>query len=175
MYEIGDLIVYGSDGVCRVESIGAPDISGASKDRLYYTLAPLYRTGKIFTPVDGKVFTRPVITRDEAVCLVRCIHTTEAKVCDTKNLRLLSEHYQAALTSHDCTDLVRLIKAVYLKRQSFAESGRKLGQIDERYLKRAEDLLYGELAVALELERDSVPGYIESAVTAIESGAEWNG
>jgi len=175
MYKIGDLIVYGSDGVCRVEAIGAPEVSGAAKDRLYYTLAPIYRTGKIFTPVDGKVFIRPVISREEAVCLVRCIPATEVEVCDTKNLRALSEHYQAALTSHDCADLVRLIKAVYLKRQSCAQSGKKLGQIDERYLKRAEDLLYGELAVALEVERDRFPAYIEAAIAVIESGDDWNG
>ena len=28
MYEIGQLIVYGNEGVCRVEEIGTPKISG---------------------------------------------------------------------------------------------------------------------------------------------------
>lgn len=41
MYQIGDLIVYGGEGVCRVEEIGVPKISGINKQRQYYTLAPL--------------------------------------------------------------------------------------------------------------------------------------
>ena len=63
MYEIGQLIVYGNEGVCRVEEIGTPKISGVDKHRDYYTLAPIYREGKVFTPVDSKVFMRPVISR----------------------------------------------------------------------------------------------------------------
>ena len=33
MYEIGQLIVYGNEGVCRVEEIGTPKISGVDKHR----------------------------------------------------------------------------------------------------------------------------------------------
>ena len=65
-----DLIVYGGEGVCRVEEIGVPKISGVNKQRQYYTLSPLYRAGKVFAPVDAKVFMRPVITHDEAVALI---------------------------------------------------------------------------------------------------------
>ena len=37
---------------------------------------------------------------------------------------------------------------------------RKFGSIDERYLKRAESLLFGELAAVLDLPRDGVRGFI---------------
>ena len=40
MYQIGDYLVYGFEGVCRVEDIGSPKLSGISRDKLYYTLAP---------------------------------------------------------------------------------------------------------------------------------------
>ena len=36
MFEIGEYIVYGVKGVCRIEDITHIDISGADKDRLYY-------------------------------------------------------------------------------------------------------------------------------------------
>ena len=32
--------------------------------------------------------------------------------------------------------------------------------IDERFMRRAEELLFGELAVALEIEREDVPAYL---------------
>ena len=40
MYQVGDLIVYGGTGVCRVMEVG-PHTGG----RLYYTLGPVYVAG----------------------------------------------------------------------------------------------------------------------------------
>ena len=54
MFAVGDLVVYGGEGVCRVEKIGPSELRGADKEKLYYTLLPLYRTGQVMTP-DGRV------------------------------------------------------------------------------------------------------------------------
>lgn len=168
MFNVGDLVIYSGEGVCRVEAIGTPVIAGAASGRLYYTLAPVYRTGRIFSPVDSGVFMRPVITREEAERLILAIPEAEGEVCDNRNIRFLSEHYQERMRRHDCLELVKVIKAVYKKRLMAMEKGKKLGQIDERYMKRAEDMLYGELAVALEIPRDKVLGYITDKVEAKE-------
>lgn len=66
MFQPGDLIVYGNNGVCRVIKVGKPEVTVANGKRLYYTLQPLYSTEIIYTPVDSGVFMRPVISRDEA-------------------------------------------------------------------------------------------------------------
>ena len=92
-------------------------------------------------------------------------------MCREKNLRLLTAHYQNLLSSHQCEDLVQIIKAAHVRRQERRSSGAKPGQVDERFMKRAEDLLYGELAVALGMERDQVGDYITQ--TAKEDG--WPG
>ena len=60
--------------------------------------------------------------------------------------------------------MIVLIKTARRKAQARRARGVKPGQVDERYMKRAEDLLCGELAVALEMSRDEVSGYIEKAV-----------
>lgn len=173
MYRIGDLIVYSGEGVCRVEDIGTPNSSGAQSARIYYTLAPLYRTGLVYTPVDGNVFMRPVISREEAIALIRQIPDTEAAACEERNLRFLTEHYQSCLQRHDCLETVKLIKSIGQKRQNAASRGKKLGQIDERYRKRAEDLLYGELAVALDIPREEIAAYIAEAVDKLAAGELW--
>ena len=66
MFNVGDFVVYGSKGVCKVVSIGSLPTGDA--DRLYYTLAPVYIKGStVFTPVDNtKVVLRKLISRDEA-------------------------------------------------------------------------------------------------------------
>lgn len=143
MYEIGQLIVYGNEGVCRVEEIGTPKISGVDKHRDYYTLAPIYREGKVFTPVDSKVFMRPVITREEALALIDRIPQMTAEVYENSNLRFLNEHYQQCIQNYTCADLLQLIKDVRAKRRQMTERGKKLGLVDERYMKRAEEMLHG--------------------------------
>ena len=52
MFKINDYIVYGDNGICKVVDIGIPSIS-CNKNRVYYTLEPIYESGKIYTPVDN--------------------------------------------------------------------------------------------------------------------------
>lgn len=167
MYDIGALIVYGGEGVCRVEEIGVPKLTGVNKNRQYYTLKPLYREGTIYAPVDAKVFMRPVITKDEALKLIDRIPSIEPEIYENSNLRFLNEHYQTQLQNYSCEGLLKLIRSTQAKRELMISRGKKLGLVDERYMKRAEDMLHGEFAVALDIERGEVPEYIKNT---LESG-----
>jgi len=93
MFAVGDLVVYGGEGVCRVEKIGPPTIPGADKNKLYYTLAPLYRTGQVLTPVDTRVLMRPALTAKEAQALVERLHTLTPEKSLPSNIRLLKDYY----------------------------------------------------------------------------------
>ena len=154
----------GGEGVCRVEAIGPLKLSDMKSDKLYYTLQPVYRTGKVFAPVAGKVFMRPIISREQAEALVRSIPQVQEQHLDSRNLRATGGYYQKMLSRHDCADLVQLIKTIYCKQQTAQAAGRKGGQVDERYRKRAEETLYGELAVALDIPKDSVEDYIKEII-----------
>ena len=50
------------------------------------------------------------------------------------------------------------------KRRQMTERGKKLGLVDERYMKRAEEMLHGELAVALDMTREQVPQFISDTL-----------
>lgn len=160
MFTAGELVVYGGEGVCRVEKIGPSAIPGADKTKLYYTLLPLYRTGQVLTPVDTRVLMRPVLSREEAQLLVEQLAQRELPQGPGNNPRAQKEYYQAEVTSYDCGRLTDLIRLLSCKRAHALHQGKKPGQMDERYLKRAEDQLYGELGAALELDRAAVADYI---------------
>lgn len=165
MYSVGELIVYGSTGVCRVDATGALDKKrGGEKDRTYYTLKPVYRNETIYAPVDTKVFMRPLISPEEANKLIDMIPDVQAEAYHSKRTQELSEHYQNALDSHDCSDLIELVMSIYAKKQFVEQQKRKFGQIDERYMKKAEELLYGEFAVSLGIEKDDVQDYISKRI-----------
>jgi len=163
MFQTGDLIIYGSTGVCEVTDVHPSRLPG--EERLYYTLTPKYGTETIYIPVDSPVFMRHIISREQAENLIDQIPDVKENTM-VNDHRMMAEQYEASLRTHDCTELLRLIKTAYLKTRRSVQNGRKPGQTDQRYLKRAEGQLYGELAVALGIQPDEVKGYIERSVQA---------
>lgn len=65
---------------------------------------------------------------------------------------------------HSCEELVRLIKSVYVKNRRLIKSGKKVGKTDLEYRKKAENLLYDELSVSLEVPFEQVKRYVENQV-----------
>lgn len=156
MFETGSLIVYGNSGICRVEGVSMKQQLGGGGQAMYYTLTPLFGSGTVYTPVDTKVFMRPVITGEEAQDLIRRMPEIEPCCCSGTDQRALSEHYRGLLHTYQCESLVKIIKAVYLKAQQAAAKGKKLGKTDQQFMKRAEELLYEELSLALDMPKEQV-------------------
>ena len=162
MHNIGEKVVYGMTGVCEITDIRSLNgMKGAQKNRLYYILKPLYQNGTIYAPADSdKVFLRPVMTREEAEKLIALIPSIKAEAYNNSNLQMLADHYKEMLNTHDSETLVELTMSIYAKKQYAEEQNRKFGQVDEAFMKQAEELLFGELAVALGIEKSAVPDYI---------------
>ena len=99
MFKTGELIIYAGEGVCLVESVGPIDYSWAGKDVTYYTLAPLYRTGKVYTPVDTQSFMRPILSRSEVESIVVLLPTVEFENCMGLDTRALESYYKAEISS----------------------------------------------------------------------------
>ena len=71
MFKVGDYVIHGSHGACRVEKIGPVADMSLSEEKDYYTLTTCYSKSTIITPVDGtKVIMRPILTKDEAENLI---------------------------------------------------------------------------------------------------------
>ena len=172
MFKEGDIVVFGNNGVCRVDAVGPTDLFGSGQERLYYTLIPVYGSeSKIFTPVDNqKVVCRAVISKEEAEKLIADIQDIEALWVPDERRR--EESYKAAVSKCDCLELIKIIKTLYLRKQARIAEGKKVTSSDERYLKLSEDRLYGEFAVALGIPKDEVKDYIFKCVEELGSNIE---
>ncbi|GHU78781.1 hypothetical protein FACS1894191_0180 [Clostridia bacterium] len=165
MYSIGDLIVYGNTGVCRVSDITTRDVPGTDKNLLYYVLIPVYQDRcTIYAPTDVKVFMRPVISKEEAEKLIDMIPSIKVSTYYSCVVRDIEEHYKKSIISHDISDLVELTISIYTKKLEMARQNRRFGAMDERFMKLAEELLFGELAVALGIAKGDVPDYIAERI-----------
>ena len=171
MYQTGELVVYGTTGVCRVEQVTQPEGPGKNSGKQYYLLKPLQQDGIIYTPVEeGKVPIRPIMSAAEAEALIDLIPSIQAEAVYAPTLQALSQHYQAVLRTSDCEAVLRLTMSIYRKQQAALEKNRRLGMVDERYMKQAERLVHGELAAALDIPFEAVPSYIARRVAGVPAG-----
>ncbi len=164
MFEKGAYVVCGGKGVCLVEDITTLNISGVDKEREYYILKPVYTAGStVYVPVDtAKESIRPILSREEAKELIRVI--PQIPMITITNDKLLEQEYRGCMRSNNCEEWVRILKTIYLRKQKRIEEGRKVTALDAKYFRLAEDSLYGELAVALDVPRENVGEYISGEI-----------
>lgn len=161
MFKIGDYVAHYKEGVCEVISIGRLDMSCSDNDKEYYTLKPLYDAGgMLYTPVaNQKGQIRTLITAEEARKLVEDMsEIAEIGVSDEKKRESL---YKEALFKNQCREWVSVIKTSYGRKMKRISSGKKTIHVDDKYLNIAEQFLYGELAVALDIPKTEVRNYIK--------------
>lgn len=166
MWNEDDLVVHESLGVCRVTEIQKKN----RPPRDYYVLAPLYDKNSIlYVPVDSQQMPlRPVMSQNEALSLIEQIPDLE----DLKFVSLSDEKLQAAtiLSSGDQLRLAQLAKTMYHLQLSRSRSKSKnTFSTDRGILRQAERLLFGELAIALDLPIDQVPEFISQQLNTAAS------
>ena len=159
LFNKGDKVFYGQTGVCVVEDVSEKILTKNIK-KLYYTLRPIYQHNNIiYAPaLSDKVFIRKIISKAEAQRLIKSVPELLNKVLDGQT----EEDYKAALESHSSEELLELAVRIYAKKQAAKRIKKKPGFVDEKYLKRAEELLFGELAAALDIPFEEVPNLLFS-------------
>ena len=164
MYQVNDSVMYGTHGVCEVTAVGRLSMSVADRKKKYYTLRPVYQKDSlVYVPVDHvKLPMRLVLSKQEAKELVEEIPSLETIWIPNEKER--EDQYKEAVHSGDCRELVRMIKTIYLRQKARIEDGKKVAAVDERYFQQAENLLYGELAYALEMDISRIGDYIAEKI-----------
>lgn len=159
MFEVNDLIIYGSSGVCKVEAVGKLEIPGIPSDVDFYTLAPVYSESKMYTPVSNdKIIMRYIISNEDAKKFMDNVSSIETQWDD--NAKVREQFYKDAIKSCDLEELVKVIKILHGIKIERIASGKKFTSSDEKYYKLAGDKLFGELAVALDTKREEVENCI---------------
>lgn len=160
MFAIGEKVVHESDGICTVADIGTLDMAHISKERKYYTLIPFYNQGsKLFIPVDAAGSLREAM--DEKAVRELLEKVAEIEPIEIQDEKRREQEYKAALRSGDCKRVIQIIKTIYLRQEKRIEDGKKVTEVDERYFRMAEDKLYGEIALAMNMEKSEVLQFIK--------------
>lgn len=159
MFKVGDKVVYGLTGVCEITDICEKELIRKSR-REYYVLKPFFEQNNvIYAPIDNdKLFIRKLITKQEADDLISKIPDIVNEIdYEIAN----AEDYRKELEAHKNESLVKLTALIYEKKLVAHSNKKRLNSSDEKFMRIAEHLLFGELSVALGIEYDAVEDYIK--------------
>ncbi len=164
MYSVGEHVVYGTHGVCRISEITTMQFGIENKE--YYVLSPVSDPrSTIFVPVDNEVLLsqmRPVLTKeeiDEMLCSI--IPGSQSWIASDAERK---EFCQTTLKSGDCLAILRMIDMLYVHQIEMREQKKHFHVTDERFLREAEKLLHDEFSFVLGIPRTEVVSYIGDKV-----------
>ena len=160
MFAIGEMIVYGSDGVFVVSDHSCSPID-KNDDRVFYVLRPVYgnESDIIYTPADNqRVPMRRVMSRDDALALVKTIPDVPLLEIENEKKRRIA--YRDALNECTNENYIKIIKTVQRKKEDCISQRKRLSESDSDYDKKAKHCLYGELAVSLGMTFNEVEEFI---------------
>lgn len=167
MYKSGDIIVYTTYGLCRVEDITERVFNNELKQ--YYILKPLNDPkASLQIQTDNPMTVakiRDVLTSAEAMELIHQIPYIEPYWIENENER--KRQFSDILRTGTRPQIIGIIRSVYEHSKGLKDKGRKLHACDEQACKDAEKIIYEELSYVLEIERSKILDFIISEVGEI--------
>ena len=161
MFNVGDVVKYGVNGICRVSDITLRDFLGEKME--YYVLTPIDdRDMTYFVPTKNENLTSKmqyILSKDELFKLVGEAKDLKSEWIDSDKVR--ADVFGKILVSKDRRDLIALVRTIRDKKVELEAGGKKLHAVDERILHDAMRIIDGEFAAVLGIKPKEVGGVIE--------------
>ena len=165
MLKKGDVISYGTTGVCKVEDECEQTVKGQKKR--YIVLKPVHQANStLYVPVDNdelKTKFKPLLTGEEIEEIIKEMPEESSLWKESSSER--AELYSQILESGDRKRLAQLVRTLYLRQKHLISRGRHLHSLDERFFKNAENLLFDEFSAVLGISQDEVFDFIENRLS----------
>lgn len=165
MLNIGDTVVFGTEGIFTIERTTQKEICGKKTD--YYVLRS---TGKdnstVYLPMNNPTLldkAKPLITKEEIGELIEKIPEAEDFWVDDHKMR--KEKFNRILQSGDRKGIIALAGTIYNRQQAQLAVHKKLNASDERILREAERIIDMEFAFVLNITPDEVKETIRSRMS----------
>lgn len=161
MFQVGDQVVYGIHGVCKV--VDQEERVVDRKRVTYLALQPIGQAdSRYLVPTHNAVAMaklRRMLSREE---LEQMLSSQEVRADGwIKDENLRKQTYRELINSGDRARLMCMVHTLHRHKAAQAAAGRKCHQCDENFLRDAEKLLTREFCIVLNMEPDQVKQYIQ--------------
>lgn len=160
MYQVGELLVYGSHGVCRFLKEDRQMVD--RKKVTYLVLEPLgQENARFMVPAHNPVAMsklRKLLQREELEALLASPGIrNEAWITDENRRKQL---YRELIGSGDRERLLSMMYAIVRHKEAQVAAGRKCHICDDNFLRDAEKLMIGEIAVVMGMEQEEAKTFL---------------
>lgn len=153
MFEVGRVVCYRAEGVCKITDIREEAFGGSAK-KTYYVLTPVGdEKSTVYVPCDNDVlvgFMRPLLSAEEICRLVE--ETREERMEWIPESRFRNTKFREILANGDRRELLVLLFT--LMEHAASVNTRKPSTVDENAARRARKLLLEEFSVTTDLETE---------------------
>ncbi len=169
MLNIGDTVVFGTEGIFTIEETTQKVICGKKTD--YYVLKS---TGKdnstVYLPMNNQLLldkAKPLVTKEEISRLIEKIpYSQDCWVDDHKQRK---EKFNQILQSGNRENIMALAGTIYNKQKAQIAAHKKLNASDERILREAERIINLEFAFVLNITPDEVKEFLRNRMSVSET------
>ena len=155
LFKTGDLIIYSTHGVCRIDDISDMTVAGETKS--YYTLHPINNAQKlqISIPVDSdKVMMLTLLEAKEAKEILESFRSPGVEWNPHPNNR--NREFLNVVHSGNRHDIAQVINTLARRQSEAILLNKKLYEQDRKILENAKTILVKELSLALELSEEII-------------------
>lgn len=154
MFNKGDLVLYSTHGICKIDDICEKTISYVTKS--YYLLHPMEDSKlSISIPVDNdKVTMLELLSKEEAENIMESFKLEGYEWIDVDSQRCTK--YNEIIKQGNRTEIAKISNTLMKKKIDLESSGRKFHEKDKKILLGIQNILFSELAFILNSSPDEI-------------------
>jgi CarD family transcriptional regulator len=148
MLNIGELVIYSGQGICKVDDICDQTYAGNTKT--YYVLHPLENSHHltISIPVDSqKVNISRIIQREQAKEILESFQLPGADWIENNHNR--AQVYKDIVKKGNRKEIAKVVNTLIRKKQQSERNEKKFAEQDKKLLFAIQNILFNELAISL--------------------------
>lgn len=134
------------------------------ENNLYFLIPVNDDSIKYQVPKDS-ILLRKLITKEEIDKLL--LEIPEIKTIDNGDKKI-EQIYKELMNRRTHEDLIKIIKTTYLRNQLRVLNNKKISEIDDEYLKRAEKYLYEEIGVVLNMTYEQIKEHVIKKIKELQ-------
>ena len=168
MLKIGALIVYGAEGVCRVEDIKSLSFAGLEEKEYYILVPELNSSSKLYLPMDNEKLMSRVQRLLSYEEITELINSDEEIIEWVEDSKLRNKYYKEILSSYDRKKIFALAKQLYLIKTGKLAVKKAFTSWMDDILKKTSQILFSEFSYVVEITQDDLLPFIAGEIKCEE-------
>jgi len=164
MFKVGDLIIYSTHGVCKIDDICERSYRDVTRE--YYVLHPLDEPElSISVPVDNEqVVMLDIMGEDEARSIIQSFEEPGIEWIDDAKQR--NKKYNSLIKSGEREKIIQIANTLMRKQKETTLNKERMYDQDQKMLEHIQKIMFQELAASLNTTVDTIVERINDIIPA---------